>query len=247
MTQDNSITILRPHGDRRQARKIILDDGTIRNADNVKYFTHETKTFDDIEGLHKIVSALAKENACVVRGAPATPKQPIYRRKAFVKGRSDDGFINVPKRWLPIDIDDLKLPALTDWCEDPLAAVEYAIGRLPECFWDVSCSWSFTGSHGLERDDKKRWTGGTIGDVVRLRLWFDLSRPIGAVEAEAWLNSMSDMAPVDGSVARVVQQIYVARPQCAGAIDPLASLGIPLLGFRKGLQEVVEVPPHLAE
>lgn len=247
MTQDRTITILRPQGDCRQARKTILKDGTIRNADLVKHFTHETRTFEGIEGLHNIVSALARQNACVVRGAPATQKQPIYRRKAFVMGRDDNGFIDVPKRWLAIDIDDLKLPALTDWREDPLAAVEYAIGRLPECFWDVSSSWSFTGSHGLERNDKKRWTGGTVGDVVRLRLWFCLSRAIGSVEARAWLRSMRDMAPVDDVVAGEVQQIYVARPQCVGGTDPLASLGIPLLGFRKGLEQVVEVPPNLAE
>lgn len=247
MTQERSITILRPSARHKQARKTILEDGTIRGADKVAHFSHVTRTFDDIEGLHRIVSGLAQQNACVVRGAPATQAQPIHRRKAFIKGRDQNGFIDAPKLWLAIDIDGLQLPALTDWRSDPLDAVDYAIGCLPECFWDVSCSWSFTATHGLERDSSKRWTGNFVGDVVRLRLWFELSRAIGSKEARSWLGSMGDLAPVDEAVAGEVQPIYVARPLCAGGTDPLAELGIPLLGFRKGLEQVVPVPPDLAE
>ncbi len=247
MTLERSITILRPSARHKQARKTILEDGTIRGADKIAHFSHETMTFEDIEGLHKIVSGLAQQNACVVRGAPAMEAQPIHRQKAFIKGRDQNGFIDAPKLWLPIDIDGLQLPALTDWRSDPLDAVDYAIGLLPECFWDASCSWSFTASHGLERDERKRWTGGYVGDVVRLRLWFELSRAIGSTEARAWLRSMGDTAPVDASVAGEVQPIYVARPQCVGGTDPLAKLGVPLLGFKQGLEQVVRVPPDLAE
>lgn len=246
MSDSNAITILRPFARDKQARKTILGDGTIRGADNVALFRHETRTFESIEQLHAIVAGLTRENAFVVRGAPAADLQPIHRQIARVRGRGDNGFLDVPKRWLPIDIDGLALPAMTDWREDQEAAVEHAIARLPEAFWDASCSWSFTGSHGLERDGK-RWTGGYVGDVVRLRLWFDLSRAIGSTEARSWLRSMGDMAPVDASVAGAVQPIYVARPVCFDGSDPLARLGVPLAGFRQGLEAVVQVPDDLAE
>ncbi|OBQ37792.1 MAG: hypothetical protein AN484_24720, partial [Aphanizomenon flos-aquae WA102] len=125
------------------------------------------------------------------------------------------------------------------------AAVDYAIGRLPECFWDASCSWSFTGTHGLEKAERK-WTGGYIGDTIRLRLLFDISRPIGSDEARAWLRSMGDLAPVDDAVAGEVQPIYVARTVSHDDSDPLAKFGVPLAGFRQGLEAVVQVPDDLA-
>lgn len=240
----NTITILRPFPG-KQARKVILADGTIRGADNAAKFHHETKTFDSIEQLHEIVSGLLYQNAFIVRGTPAGDHQPIHRQIAGTRNRGNDGFLDEPKRWLPIDIDGLKLPALADWREDPHAAVDYAIGRLPECFWDASCSWSFTGTHGLEKAAGK-WTGGYIGDTIRLRLLFDISRPIGGAEARAWLRSMGDLAPVDAAVAGEVQPIYVARTVSHDGSDPLSKFGVPLAGFRQGLEAAVLVPDDLA-
>ena len=240
----NSITILRPADPRKQARKSILADGTIKAADNISHFRHETRRFDGVRQLHEIVSGLLHENAFVVRAAPASNRQPIHRRQALVRGRDDNGFVDDAKGWLPIDIDGLRLPALTDWRDDPVAAVDHAIGCLPECFWDVSCSWSFSASHGIEKVAGK-WTGNYVGDMVRLRLWFILDRAINSREAQAWLNSMSDLAPVDASVARTPQPIYLARPATWDGIDPLAKLGVPLSGFREGLEDAVVVPPSL--
>lgn len=241
-----SITILRPYDRRKMARKMILEDGTIKGADNAAQFTHETRAFEDVRQLHDIVFGLLHENAFVVRAAPATDRQPIHRRQAFVNGRDDNGFVDASKRWLAVDIDGVKLPAMTDWREDPQGAIDYVIGCLPEAFWDVSCSWSFSGSHGLEKAGAK-WTGNYVGDVVRVRLWFMLDRGVNSSEAQAWLNSMSDLAPVDASVARIPQPIYLARPATWNGVDPLARLGVPLGGFREGLEDVVVVPGNLEQ
>lgn len=255
----NTVTILRPDPATKHARKRIAADGEILGADNVAQFAHKTVRLNGIGELHSLVTKLADRNVLVVRGHPASDRQPIHRQLAFrtertkagtMKERGDDGFTDVAKFWAAFDVDGVKLPAMTDWREDPLAAVEYVIGLLPEGFWDASCSWSFTASHGLERvtkDGKKYWTGGYVGDEVRLRLWFWMSRALAEAELSAWMKSMGDLAPVDASVARTVQPIYVARPVCADGSDPLARLGVQLSGFRQGLEDAVIVPDNLAE
>ncbi len=253
----NSITVLRPAptpGSRQthvgQARKRIASDGRILDADNISHFDHKTIELTGIKDLHQLVTKLAPRNMVVVRGHPATDVQPIHRRLAHRLNRGNNGFEDVPKLWAAWDLDGLKLPALTDWREDPIAAVDYAVGRLPECFWDASYSWSFTATHGLERvtkaDGQKYWTGNFVGDTLRLRLWFWLSRAVGEDELRAWMNAMGDLAPVDSSVAGPVHMVYTSRPLAAGGSDPLAGLGVPLSGFRQGLEDAVIVPDDLA-
>jgi hypothetical protein len=250
----NDITILWPQSSKKHARKRIAADGEILDADKkLAMFKHKTVTLGGIKHLHRVVSKLAHRNALVVRGAPASDRLTIHRHTAHIKNHGDNGFEDVPKFWAAFDLDGVQLPALTDWRDDPLGAVDYAVGQLPECFHDASYSWAFSGTHGLEKrggggkDEKKFWTGAYTGDEVRLRLWFWLSRAVAERELRTWMKGMRDMAPVDDSVAGVVQPIYTARPVCADGSDPLAKLGVPLSGFRQGLEDAVIVPDDLVE
>lgn len=243
----HELTVLKPHGP-GLARKHIYADGTIRDADNIKRFRHSTEDISTPAKLLEAIQRLSSENVLVIRGAAACDRQPLIRRKAHDRARGDEGFIETPRAWMALDIDGLKLPAMTDWREDPDAVIEHAVGLLPECFHDATIVWQFTGTHGLERAADRRWTGNYVGDVVRLRLWVLLDRAIDESLAVAWTRSMSGPLALDPAVSRTVQMIYVARPTTEAGTDPLQPLidrGTPVVGLRQGLEDYVVVPDNI--
>jgi hypothetical protein len=241
------MTVLTPHGT-GLARKHIFQDGTIRQADTIRRFRHSTEDISTPRKLRDGIQRISTQNAVVIRGAAACDRQGLIRQKAQERGRGDEGFIETPRAWLALDIDGLKLPAMTDWREDPDAVIEHAIGLLPEAFHDVSAVWQFTGSHGLERAADGRWTRGYAGDVARLRLWVLLDKAISSDLAVAWTRSMGGPLALDPSVSRTVQMIYVARPTTDAGTDPLQPFierGTPVVGLRQGLEDFVVVPDNI--
>ena len=110
----NSITVLWPYSEKKNARKRIAADGEILAADKkLAIFHHKTVTLRGIKDLHQIVSKLANRNALVVRGHPASDRQPIHRQTAHIKNHGDNGLEDAPKFWAAFDLDGVKLPALT--------------------------------------------------------------------------------------------------------------------------------------
>lgn len=242
------ITILTPKGS-GLARKHIFADGTIRQADNIAKFFHASEDISTPEKLLRVIERVAGQNAAIIRGEPACDRQPLHRQKAHVisrgKDRGDEGFIEVPRAWLSLDIDGMTLPPLTDWREGMGPVVEHAVGLLPEAFQDAKIVWQVTSSHGLEFDAAKRWTGRYVGETARLRLWVLLDRPISSDLAEAWTLGMAGPLKLDASVSRTVQMNYVARPTTDAGTDPLhpfIAQGIPVAGLRDGLDDYVSVP-----
>jgi len=236
------LTTLRPAGPGRVFKRI-LPDGSVEAADPVRKFFHSVENVDTPERLLDVVRRGASRNSAVIRGAPATDRQPVIRQLADVRDRGDEGFRDVPRGWLALDVDKLVLPPMTDWRSDLAGVVEYAIGLLPECFHDAKVVFSLTASHGLELDGK-RWTGNYT-DNVRLRLWVLLDRPIDARTAEAWTAAMDPRLGLDGAICRAVQLTYVARPRCDDGADPLAPFiarGLSVVGLRDGLDDRVAVP-----
>lgn len=246
---ERAFTLVWPVARHKQVRKVIAADGTIKPYPKANTFHHRQISFNTIGDLHQIIVRLQKENAFVIRAMPATDRQPVWKGRVG-NNVSDptNGFESVLRAWLPLDADGIKLPALTDWREDPGAAVEYAVSKLPECFWDCSYVWSFTATHGLEKSGIK-WTGGIIGDEIRLRLWFLLSRGLTDEDARGWITAMQASFPeLDPSVCNVSQAIYTARAVLeADGADPLASLGVQMCGIRIGLEDEVHVPDDLHE
>lgn len=245
---DYRLTILTPKGS-GLARKHIFADGTIRQADNIAKFFHASEDISTPEKLLRVIEQVAGQNAAIIRGEPACDRQPLHRQKAHVmsrgKDRGDEGFIEVPRAWLSLDIDGMTLPPLTDWREGMGPVVEHAVGLLPEAFQDAKIIWQVTSSHGLEFDAAKRWTGRYVGETARLRLWVLLDRPISSDLAEAWTMGMAGPLKLDASVSRTVQMNYVARPTTDAGTDPLhpfIAQGIPVVGLRDGLDDYVSVP-----
>ncbi len=236
------ITVLRPAG-RGRVHKLIRSDGRVEAADNVRKFSHSVENVDTPERLLAVISRIAGDNAAVIRGAAASPRQPLIRQLANVRDRGDEGFLDEPRAWLALDVDKLELPPLTDWRSDLAGVIEYVVGLLPEAFHDAKIVYQLTASHGLEFDGK-RWTGA-YSDTVRLRLWVLLDRPIDARTAEAWTAAMSGELGLDGAICRTVQMNYVARPRTEAGTDPLAPFiarGLGVCGLRDGLDDRVVVP-----
>ena len=245
---DYRLTILTPTGS-GLARKHIFADGTIRQADNIAKFRHATADISTPEKLLRVIQQVAGQNAAIIRGEPACDRQPLHRQKAHVmargKDRGDEGFEEVPRAFLSLDIDGMTLPPLTDWRDGMGPVVEHAVGLLPDEFQDAKIVWQVTASHGLAFDAAKRWTGGYVGDTARLRLWVLLDRPISSELAEAWTLGMAGPLKLDASVSRTVQMNYTARPTTHDGKDPLhpfIALGIPVVGLRDGLDDYVSVP-----
>lgn len=245
---DYKLTILTPTGS-GLARKHIFADGTIRQADNIAKFRHATADISTPEKLLRVIQEVAGQNAAIIRGEPACDRQPLHRQKAHVmargKDRGDEGFEEVPRAWLSLDVDGMTLPPLTDWRDGMGPVVEHAVGLLPDEFQDAKIVWQVTTSHGLAFDAAKRWTGGYVGDTARLRLWVLLDRPISSELAEAWTLGMAGPLKLDASVSRTVQMNYTARPTTDAGTDPLhpfIAMGIPVVGLRDGLEDYVSVP-----
>jgi len=245
---DYRLTILAPKGS-GLARKHIFADGTIRQADNIAKFFHRTADISTPEKLLRVIQEVAGQNAAIIRGEPACDRQPLHRQKAHVmsrgKDRGDEGFEEVPRAWISLDIDGMALPPLTDWRDGMGPVVEHAVGLLPDEFQDAKIVWQVTTSHGLAFDAAKRWTGGYVGDTARLRLWVLLDRSISSELAEAWTLGMAGPLKLDASVSRTVQMNYTARPTTDAGTDPLhpfIAMGIPVVGLRDGLEDYVSVP-----
>ena len=245
---DYRLTILTPKGS-GLARKHIFANGTIRQADNIAKFFHRPADISTPEKLLRVIQEVAGQNAAIIRGEPACDRQPLHRQKAHVmargKDRGDEGFEEVPRAWISLDIDGMALPPLTDWRDGMGPVVEHAVGLLPDEFQDAKIVWQVTASHGLAFDAAKRWTGGYVGDTARLRLWVLLDRPISSELAEAWTMGMAGPLKLDASVSRTVQMNYTARPTTDAGTDPLhpfIAMGIPVVGLRDGLDDYVSVP-----
>jgi hypothetical protein len=237
------LTVLRPAGPGRVFKRI-RTDGRVEAADRVRKFFHSVENIDTPELLLDVVRRAASSNAAVIRGAAACDRQPVIRQLADVRERGDEGFRDVPRGWLALDVDRLVLPSLTDWRSDLAGVVEYVVGLLPEAFHDAKVVYALTASHGLEFDALKRWNGN-YSDTVRLRLWVLLDRAIDARAAEAWTAAMDPRLGLDTAICRTVQLTYTARPRCDDGTDPLAphiARGLSVVGLRDGLDDRVVVP-----
>jgi hypothetical protein len=102
------------------------------------------------------------------------------RRIRRLKHRRGDAgpFLTEPvggRRWVLIDFDKVPIPAHIDLVEDPVGAVEYFVGLLPDEFREVSYHWELSSSAGMGDPD-----------VLSAHLWFCLDRPITEAELRRW-------------------------------------------------------------
>lgn len=158
----------------------------------------------------------------VVLGQPEN-WQPgeIKRRISTERDGVDPTLIDVPRAFMPIDIDHLPFESLGRMDDGETLAIEVLdhLG-IPK----VGCVWQFTNSHA-------------IFNKRRIRLWLELSRPMTCAQmreyaAQRWGDLVVDVDGkekkfVDPVVYRTAQPIYTGAPIFKGMDDPVrARMGV---------------------
>lgn len=183
-----------------------------------------------VAGLGDLAAALdrVRWDEFVIRGEPGAgiDLQDTVRRLHHdpVTGEAAT-FREVPRRWLLLDFDTVEVPAWLD-PSVPEDAAAYLRSLLPEEFHSTSFWWAYTSSAGLKPQ-------------LRMRLAFWLDRPVDKGFLDRWLAD----APVDATVFRTVQAIYVARPILQGVPDPVPRRS----GLFVDVDDTVPVPVLPAE
>jgi hypothetical protein len=204
-----TFTELTPFASSLFAGKKIFVDGTIKGVPDIKTWRAQRRTLATLDELFAYVAAGQRRNCCIIRGlAERQPGGVVLRRKVKKEDDPNDrGFRDVPQPWAAFDFDDITLAPGEDWADDPEGAVDSFVSTVFGS--DVSYVAAFTGTHGLLRTSKTIWSGAYDFTKLRIRVFLMLDRAIGCAELKAW----SRMVGADEAVARVIQPIYLARPQ----------------------------------
>jgi hypothetical protein len=216
----DAITVLRVRG--RRLAKLIGHDGDIVGYDAAKHFDLTEIPVDGLYHLEEDLQRLIRQpDRCIVRGQIANLGRTTgVRRLLHPDGPDPASLVEVPRRWLPLDIDGLARPAVIA-AADLIACAGTAIAALPREFHGARCLVQATASHGFKPG-------------LRLRLWYWLDRPVSTAELKRWLPA----EVVDHAVFSAAQIIYTAAPVFDGASDPLP---VRLVQYMSG-DPVVQVP-----
>jgi hypothetical protein len=146
-------------------------------------------------------------------------------------------FEDRPRSWVIFDVDRVPVPELMadNWVDEPEAAVEHVLERLPAAFRASTCWWSLSGSAAVPGPN-----GREVAPTFKLKLAFWLSRALTGAELKRWMSA--ERAPVDPAVFGAVQPIYLARPSFGPGLHDLVPR-------RSGLWqgERVAGEPHVRE
>lgn len=199
----DSLTVLHAQG--RRLAKLIARDGGIVSYNSARIFDLAEIPIDGIDHLEEDLRRLLRQpDRCIVRGRIAEiGRCRGVRRLLHPEGDDPASLIEVPRRWLALDIDGLARPANVP-AADLNACAGIAIAALPREFHDARCIVQATAGHGYKPG-------------LRLRLWYWLDRPAGTAELKRWLPH----GLVDHALFGAAQLIYTAAPVFAGRADPL--------------------------
>jgi putative DNA primase/helicase len=181
----------------------------LEGYDAGKWFAVESPEVDGIRALSALLTRLERDpRALAIRGEllPGVDPRRVRRTKRRV-GKVEPYFAEpAGRRWMLTDFDKVPIPEHIDLVGDPVGAVEYLVGLLPDEFRDVSYHWQLSSSAGM----------GDLG-VLSAHLWFWLDRPITEAELRRW--SATIKVPVDRSLFNEVQPTTrwrrYSRPACA--------------------------------
>ncbi len=200
-----------------------VQSAAYENATHYNAQEYPVRTTVEMFDLIKLASKY--NDACIIRGALLGEKisaQNIIRR-LHDRQNEPATFITVKRRWLALDFDGIELPDGVD-PTDPTPVCNAALKMIPESFRNASYVWQLTSSAGIK-------AGG------RLRLYFLLEYGLD----EIGLKSIFAECPVDKSIFRANQPIYIAAPIFHGGDD-----FIPVrIGVHHGDHERVDIqaPP----
>ena len=214
------------------ATKIIYADGKEKPYDNAKWFFFKYCEIDCLEDFAKLVLTwLANESKrFIVRGQlrPGLDPAVKHRRLLYPKDNDPATIECPPRRWIPLDLDGVKVPAGLG-APDKLAEAAYHIrdNLLPSYFRGVRCVASATSSTGRK---------GLC--TARLRLFFVLNEAADNDVLRLWVDGLSQkFIAIDPSVMLAMQPIYCARPWFHGCTDPVPEWG--RVALLDGYEDVV--------
>lgn len=181
-----------------------------------------------------------KSESFVVMGEPVDWKEGEKKRRLSSERDGDDPtLVDVPRIWMPVDVDklDFKPMAAIDDGETLCLEVLNRLGLRGH-----QALWHLTNSHGFER---KR----------RIRLWLRLSKPATCATMkeyakQRWGDGADSL--VDLVVYRPAQPIYTGDPILVGVDDPVeqrvghvegAKVNLKAAGEAKGAREA-QGPPE---
>ena len=205
MPQNDSLTVLRSLGPRMT--KTWMPAG-IQQYDRARNFRVSDFEFDSIEGLASTLNTVSTDSkACIIRGRL---RDGVAPREDGTYERNLETFVEVPRRWVCLDVDSWLAPVDCDPVRQPELAIETFIRtQLPREFHGVSYYWQLSSSAGK---------AGTAG-ILKAHLWFWLDRPISGLELDTWARALQ--LPVDVTTFRTVQVHYTAAPIFEGVADPV--------------------------
>jgi len=235
------VTVLRAVKGRRATKQFqwnaTLSEWTKVSYEAGAWFAPQERPANSLAELVQLLDVVRVDpSAFVVRGALAPwareqlandPECRIRRRK-HRKNDVEPALVEVPRRWLMVDVDNWPLPNWSDLVDDPDAAIDSAIHELlPEAFHDAECWWQLSASAGF------------APGYLKAHLFFWLSEPATNLHLKAVLEQH---APgVDRAPFNAAQPHYIADPIIQGGHDPLPRR----TGWRKGMEPVVQLPALL--
>jgi hypothetical protein len=182
-------------------------DGTCQDYDRARLVNLRAVPLRDLDALATLLARLqCRPRFCIVRAAIADAERVRgVRRLLHRDPETGEGptLIEVPRRWVALDVDGVALPAGID-PRNLEACARHVLALLPPAFRNARCIAQATSGHGIKPG-------------ARLRLWFWLSRRTLGNELAAWLAGF----PVDASCFRAAQPHYTAAPIFEGRADPL--------------------------
>lgn len=236
---EDRLTILRPLGRQQLAKAYsVAPNGQVVKRDwaDVKVFSAETVPVASVHDLLRELRRIEPDaRACVIRGEPvAGADMSATRRKKVENGGA---FEDVPRRFLMLDLDKVKLPAGASVIDDPADAarviVDLVAAHVPE-LQDVTAIVQFSSSAGIEDLAEAeaaaglpaRWDGVVKrGAGVGAHVWYWLDTPANGAELDRWAkaaNARIGHKFIDPATLRTVQVHYTAGPVFGETLrDPL--------------------------
>jgi hypothetical protein len=220
----DTLTVLHSVHKKHAAKQFTLINGKKGNPDRISnksygkenYFCVEPVPVGDFTELNTALDRLSADPfAFIIRDEPLPHTNLNHtRRWARPHGYEPATFAPMPRHWLPVDLDHIAAPALTDVITDPEAAIEYLVGLLPPELHDVKCRWQLTSSQGLP---------GSEG-LLSVRLYYWLSEPQDNDALKRWAaaaNALAGFKLIDPVLYHPIQAIYTAAPLFRNMADPL--------------------------
>jgi hypothetical protein len=201
----DDIPVLKSYNDLRQT-KLIRADGSSEGAIFDARFHHLYLRASSLTKIKDILDQLKDGQTCfVIRGRAMDHVGDVHGRRWVGESAT---LIDVPRKWLMIDIDKPVCEVPDSWQNDPAALVKTIIeNALPSEFEPAGVVWQWSSSMGVEPG------------VIKVHLWFRLDTALDSSSAKRWLLPWS--LHIDDSVFQIGQPHFTATPVFQGFDDPV--------------------------